>query len=732
MMATPPRAAEDPPRCPLFASFDYDALLEALVAGRMTGQPMDPRTGATLLLLLEKAGWKTHLRRLSGALPHFATTLNPTEIRATMSDLGFTSRIMPLRGHALVGAPNATLVVDGRGGFWLHAQDKKGRWQLFQPAVGPLPGKSQRIERQRTYTAILFEPRNVEGLGPDASQKAASWFGQILRRFQPELRFALALTLLSGGVTLVVAFAIMMIFNVVVTSRNTDTIWAIFWGILLIFAADLSLRAIKAQLFGRIAGRMEYILGSSLFSKLLTLPSAMVTGAPISEQMARMRQFETVRDIFSGPPALIVLELPIALMLLVVITVLAWPLGLALIGLIAVILLIAGLFVGPIQRRTRSLSAAQSHLTRLMLEILACRQQIGRDGLAWVYFNRFDLATRELARRRRRLSWSTSLLEALAHASLPLAATTVIFLGTTLVLAGALSGGQLVAATILTWRVVAPVQQIAQLMSKIPDLRALVRQIDALMRIDEEDARLEEPGLDRIEGPLALRSVAVRHPKSVMPVFAGATLALPYGVLVAVTGPSGSGKSTLLKIMAGQMAPQSGFVQLGPANLHQMSLANRARNIALVGARPLFFYGSVAQNLRLIDPAAPNETLTELLVSLGLGPWLDKLPNGIDTRLDPSLDSRLFANGVASSIAVAQALLSDPAVLLLDEPASGYDQDLEDRLHAVLEARRRQMTSVIVSQRPSVLRTMDAVITVAEGGVKLQRVDRQSTERAAG
>jgi ABC-type bacteriocin/lantibiotic exporter with double-glycine peptidase domain len=187
------------------------------------------------------------------------------------------------------------------------------------------------------------------------------------------------------------------------------------------------------------------------------------------------------------------------------------------------------------------------------------------------------------------------------------------------------------------------------------------------------------------------------------------------GEKIALVGASGSGKTTLLRVLSGQIVPQAGAVLFNDLNLTQLSSGFRARNIAYVSQQPLFIYGSIAQNLRLVDPFAEDQKLLSVLDEMGLGPWVSGLPDGIDTRLDPTVDGALLSSSVLTSLSVAQALLSAPRVLLLDEPAGNMDVELETKLVEALERRRGQMTSVVVTYRPSLIHRADKVIILNAG-----------------
>lgn len=692
--------------------FELDNLAESLVSGRLCGQAIDPTTVDLMLVLLERLEWIPKTRQFAGALPHFPNSFAIAEFRTTLSNLGYPSTETLLPGNQLAACPPETLVCDGRGDLWLIRRNGR-RVQLVQPSDNQ--ERTRRVRSSKLYRTFLFEDPKSESAEFGRAQAHSSWMGDFFFRFAPELRLLILLTLMSGVTAISIAFGITKIFDTVIPTRNLDTLRGIIIGIFLIFCADFALRRIRAAIVGRISGRMEYVLGSALLGKLMRLPAPMFSGVSLSDQLARLRQFETIRDLFGGPVVLLLLEIPVALLLLTAVALMAWQIALLLLAFFAVFISL-GIFIAPaIRRATKLQGLSQSQLNRTILEVLAQRQQIGREGLADYWVNTVETKSRDVARRRRSLGSLTRWLEGLAHASLPMAAATVIGLGSILVMHQAITSGQLVASTILTWRLFAPVQQTLMLLPKLQDVFTLFTQIDTLMRLpDEESGALGTFGGSCL-GHLETSGVVLRHPKSITPTLIGVQLDIPHGSLVALTGRSGSGKTTLLRVMAGQLAPQAGVVMINELNLTQLSRDFRARNIAYVSQEPLYFFGSVAQNLRFVDPAADDAKLLQILEEVGLGAWVATLPDGLNTRIDPVVDVGFLTSSIRTCIAVAQALLTNPVVLLLDEPAGGMDQELEAYLLEALERRHGSMTCVLVTHRPSLMQRTDSVIFLNAG-----------------
>lgn len=707
--------------------FELDALYDGLVSGRLCGQAFDPEMAQLLLVLLERLDWIPDARRLAGALPHFPERFGVNEVRSTLATLGFESTHSKTRGSRLASSPPETLVNDDAGGLWLLRKNADGHAVLVRPQ--DIGEHTARISKRKRYGITRF--RSIAASADIAPTRAPhSWVGETINRFAPELRLLLLLTFLSGCTAILIAFGITTIFDTVIPTRNFATLAGILVGLCLVFGFDVNFRRIRADIVGRVSGRLEYILGSALLGKLLRLPMAMLTGVSLSDQLARLRQFESVRDLFGGPVVLLMLELPLALLLLVAVAIIAWPLAVLLTIYIAIFSILAFMLSPAVRRETRKQGAAQSILNRVVLEVLEQRKQIGREGLAPIWVSKIDGRVQDLVQARRRLTSLSRWLDAMSQLSLPLAAASVIGVGAALVIQGSLSGGSLVAATILTWRLFAPVQQGLLLLPKLQDVARLFQQIDALMRIPDEENGTERQRRHSREGQLTARGVVLRHPKSIAPVLMGVQLDIAHGTFVAVTGRSGSGKTTLLRVLSGQVVPQAGAVLFNELNLTQLSRGFRARNIAYVSQKPLFIYGSVAQNLRLADPSADDEKLLTVLEEMGLGRWIAGLPNGINTRMDPSVDGALLSASVLTSLSVAQALLSDPVVLLLDEPAGNMDALLEAKLIEALERRRGHMTSVVVTYRPSLIKRADKVI-ILNAGTAIMRDTAEMARQAS-
>lgn len=706
------------PRTSEVSAWIYDGILEGLVSGKISGRPMESQDAYLLLMLLEGLNWPPDANKLAGAIPYFANHMDIGTLRTLMHNLGYNCRLKKVRGSNLPRNKVVGLILGPDDRLWAIDTSNSAKLTRMRPAVQGIGADRRHMIDDRYYNYLDFAPE-IAGFGSVRPTARESFSVATCLRFAPDLRLTLVLTLFSGALTVAFSIMVIFLFDLIVTGQQAQVIFSVLIAAGALFLCDLGFRAIKARLLGRISGRFEYILGCGLLGKLLKMPSRMIDQAPISEQTQRLRELEGVRDFFAGPFAIVLMELPVTIILVCAIAYFSPPLALLIIS-VTVVFFVAGLcFVPTLGSRAAKLSQAKSRLTQLKIELIDKRHIISRNGLAWPWAEKAERAVEHVVVNRYKLARASSALEAICYLFVPLAATSVIFVGAVQAVAGVLSPGELVAVTMLTWRAVAPVQQALLLLPNTRDMLRVFRQIDAMMLFAEVDQVPDIMRSTHKAEKLSASNIFMRGPNSDVPTLAGASMEIPAGLFITMTGPSGCGKSLLLGVLSGQVRPQAGSVRLGAVGLTELSSEYLGQRIVHIPQRPLFIYGSLAQNLRVVDPLLSDEQIKVALKEVGLGKLILRLPEGIHTRIDPAVDTTVLTGGVRTAVAVAQALLVRPAVLLLDESSEDIAPAIDTAIVAALKKRRGQMTSLVATYRPSVIAASDGVIQIAAGRTDL-------------
>ncbi|MEM6438532.1 MAG: ATP-binding cassette domain-containing protein [Pseudomonadota bacterium] len=683
------------------------ALRDRLSAGELTGTPMEGPMIDALLALLDRRGRLPDAQTLAHALPHLTREVDAETVLDVCARLGLAGD--RLSAHAARIDPTAL------PGLLLPSRPDDAPALLDLDAAGrltatPLSGGPARTLPRGRIDVLLFR----DAPAATAAAPGRSWLRGVAMRFRGDLSGLLRLTMAMNLLLIVVSLSVMTIYDRVLPTRSYDTLAWLAGGVAAAFALELTLRRWRARSIGRLAARFEYILSTELFAKVASLPAEKVVDAPVGDQMMRLRRFEGLRDLIAGPLSAVALEAPSVLLFSAALAWLGGPIALVPLALIVVYGLLAALHMPGLRRATQEAGRAQAEQSRLALDAVSNLVRIRELDCAQAVEHRLDEGALAAARAKRAAQEAQRRFASLAAAAPPLTGGGAALFGAWLVMQGAMTSGALIAAMILIWRVIMPVQQAMLLLARFGDVARTVDQIDRLMAMPSE--RVEAPGAVRrvVRGRLSCEGASFRYKGAPAPALLGASFELQPGRLAAVIGPSGAGKTTLLRLLSGLAAAQSGSVRLDGLNLRQWEPSALRGAMSFVPHAPALFHGTVAQNLRLSAPDAPLAALEALAEELGALEMIRALPQRFETRLDETAKARL-PRGLSQSLALIRGFLPAPKVLLLDEPSQALSPRQEDAFLAALAARRGRMTVVMSTHRPSHMRLADVVLRLRDG-----------------
>ncbi|ABP53299.1 thiol reductant ABC exporter subunit CydC [Salinispora tropica] len=321
-----------------------------------------------------------------------------------------------------------------------------------------------------------------------------------------------------------------------------------------------------------------------------------------------------------------------------------------------------------------------------------------------------------LARIERRLAAAGFAVDALGVLVAGLTAGAVLLValadGVAGVLVGVLAVGTLVAVEVAL-ALVGAARQWTGLRAGLTRVAALLREAPAVT------AATPPPGPAPTAVEIRFSDVTVRYRSAGPPALDRFRLDLPPGRRVAVVGPSGAGKSTLAAVLTGSVRPAAGRIVLDGQDLSAYPAELLPRFVGGLLAEAYVFHATVRENLLLGRPGAPEEDLNAATAAAGLARWVREQPDGWDTVVGE--EGGQLSGGQRQRLALARALLAEPAVLVLDEPTEGLDPvAADDVLASVLAATPAQRSVLLISHR---LRGLDAVdeILVLESGRVVQR-----------
>jgi ATP-binding cassette subfamily C protein len=532
---------------------------------------------------------------------------------------------------------------------------------------------------------------------------------EAVRSCWPHFAAAAGFSLLLNILFLAPALYMLQVYDRVVATGGKTTLLFITLALVVALLTLSALDAVRSRLMVRASIRLETRIAPLVLHRMMT-----VGGAANGQAM---RDLDTVRQTIASPVAAALFDLPFAPIFIAVGFLLHFWIGMLAVASIGVLMAVAW----RNQKATRksvegaTLMLAQSHASQQAAAVQA--QTVRALGMSGA------MVTRQIALRSNGLG---KLVESQFDGSRYAAASrflrmfvqsAALGLGALLAIAGYISSGAIIAASILLGRALQPAEALIGGWSQLSAARvALQRLADVLARPDDGDR--VRTALPRPDGHLKVENVGVRRPDG-QPILAGISFAASPGQITGVIGPSGSGKSTLAKVIAGALIPDLGTVRVDGAQRGDWDQDQLGHHFGYLPQEPSLFEGSVKDNIsRFARWSDESEDVDGRAVAAarlaGVHDLILQLPQGYDSILGP-MGAGLSA-GQSQRIALARAFYGDPAVLVLDEPNAFLDAEGEAALvAAMMSARARGATILIIAHRRSVLETADHLL-VLEGG----------------
>ncbi len=695
--STPNQTLE--PEGPASAGASVDSLLESLVC------------------VARHHGSRVSRDGLLAGLPLHAGHLTPSLLGRAASRAFLGCRLVECRLASLERpALPAILMLSGDRSAVLLAREGD-QLRVFEPGAGETLRTEAELETSYTGTAALFEAGfEFDARAPELLRsRSRHWFWGAMIENLPLYRDVLLAAAMINLLALGLPVFTMNVYDRVVPNRAMETLWMLGAGLLIVLLADFALRTMRAFFLDLASKRVDLRVSSLIMERVLGMrleekpPSA-------GSFAANLRSFESVRDFITSASVTTLVDLPFAVLFLLVII---WVSPLMVVPVVLAMLVSTG-FAAAIGGKMHSLAEtgyrAGSVRNATLIESLIGLETVkalGAEGLMQQRWERSASFLAQTGAQQRLLGASTLHTAMLAQQLTSLA---VVILGVYLISDGKLSMGGLIACSMLASRAMAPMAQIAGLMTQyhnaITALTALENIVTRPVERPEGAHFLSRQGF---RGDIEFRDVSFSYPATDMNALRGVSFRIAAGEKIAILGRTGSGKSTLLRLMLGLYRPVSGAVLVDGIDVRQLDPAELRRNIGYVPQDVTLFYGTLRDNVMLGAPQVEDADIVRALQIANLSEFVNQHPRGIDMPVGERGES--LSGGQRAGVAIARATITGAPILLMDEPTGAMDHSSEETVKARLREHAKGRTVIIVTHRTSLLDMVDRIIVIDGGKI---------------
>jgi subfamily B ATP-binding cassette protein HlyB/CyaB len=568
-----------------------------------------------------------------------------------------------------------------------------------------------------SWSGDLIAITRRETLGASLQQHFdISWFIPSLVKYRKLFGEVLIASFFLQLFALVTPLFFQVVMDKVLVHRGFTTLDVLAIGFFVVVVFEALLGGIRNYTFSHTTNRVDVELGSRLYNHLMALPLAYFEARQVGQNVARVRELDTIRNFITGTALTLVIDLLFVFVFLAVMWYYSPTLTWIVLATIPFYILLS-VFITPVLRKRLNEkfehgAANTAFLTESITGIstvksMAVEPQMRRkleDHLSSYVHASF---------RSQNLNNVANQIAGLINKLMTLG---IIWVGAHLVIDGQISVGQLVAFNMLAGRVSGPILKLVQLWQEFQQAGISIKRLgDILNAPREQGFNPNRSRLPSLQGNVTLDHVRFRYRSDGPVILDDIHLNIRPGEVVGIVGRSGSGKSTITKLIQRLYTPESGRVLVDGVDLAMIDTAWLRKKIGVVLQENFLFNRSVRENIAITDPSISMERVVAAAKMSGADEFIGDLAEGYDTLIGEQGSN--LSGGQRQRIAIARALITNPRILIFDEATSALDYESERLIQNNMATICKGRTVFMIAHRLSTVRQCHRIIVMDKGRI---------------
>jgi ATP-binding cassette subfamily C protein LapB len=646
---------------------------------------------------------------------------------------GFASRLIKRDLEEISGLLlPCILVLKNRDAVILDKIDREqGRARVIFPDVAEGAEWIDFAKLKESYAGFAFLLK-LEFKQESTSRKTLNlrkghWFWDTLKLSKEAFVSVIVASVLINFFVIATPLFTMNVYDRVVPNDAIETLWVLAIGVLVIYAFDMMLRFLRTY-FLEVAGKKsDVIMSSIIYEQVMNLKMSEWPRS-VGAFANNLREFESIRSFFTSSTISALVDLPFSILLLILVAYIGGPLVVVPLVIMLLLLLYSFVIMKPLRESIEATFEASANKNAHLIESLHSIQTIKSLGVAshsqWVW----EESSGAIAGKSMRSRILSNSIGVISQFLMQLNTVGIIIFGVYQISDQALSLGGLIAVSMLASRAVAPVGQVATLISQYQQTRTAFDSLDNIMNMPverpENKQYVRRPSFD---GHIEFKKVSFTYPEAQQASLTDISFDIEPGEHVGIIGKVGSGKSSLAKLLIGLYEPTGGSIAVDDINSKQIDPADLRQHIGYLSQEIGLMRGTIRDNLIYRDPQVDDDRLLEVSALCGVDQFVNQLPSGFDTQVGEQ--GACLSGGQRQAIALGRALLRNESIVVLDEPTSNMDNSTEFKIKRQLFEYTRDKTLIVITHKTSMLDLVERLIVVENGRILMDGPKQQVVEK---
>ncbi len=676
------------------------------------------------LLFLSKYHKRTSsAESLIAGLAIYNSLMSPSMFEKSAKRIGLITKAVSRKIPQIdnLSLPAVMLLNNNKACVVLNIDLQKNQATLMMPHVSSDTQIILSIEElEKLYTGNLFiikpaynfENRVDKDVEINDSKK---WFWRTMQKNIDIYKLVIIAAILINIFVVFVPLFTMNVYDRVLPNKAVDTLWVLLIGIVFVLVFDFILKLIRAYFIEQAGKRADIRMSSKIFDQLLNIK---LDAKPSSTGMfvSRLQSFESVREFFTTATITAFVDLPFVVLFIFIIFYIGGPLGYISLATMFIAITFSWFMQKPIKQTILN-SAKEDQIKQTVLtetvtglEIIKSVRAQNRMRTHW------EKSISQTSYYGNKSHYLSQIVTYFVGFISQLSGIVIVAGGVLLASDGTITMGGIIAAMMLNSRVIGPVSQIAGMIIRLDRTILSLNNIDEIMKMPVERERnqkyLSRPDLN---GDIVFKDVNFAYKDQKFDVLKNVNLSIKKGERVGIIGKIGSGKSTLAKILLNLYEPSKGSVLVDNTDIRQIDPVDLRRSIGYVPQEPFLFMGSIKDNITIGEQYATDEQILKAAQIAGVHDFLGKHEKGYDLIVGERGEG--LSGGERQAVTLARAILSNPNILVFDEPTNMMDELSENLFKKKVQGIIQNKTVIIITHKPSLLSIVDRLIVVEDGKI---------------